>query len=71
MSDHAKNLAKSVASGSLHRSLANSSPDLAAGLVYCRTCGRVRRVDSAHCLRHGWPKCCGYTMTLGSAEANQ
>jgi hypothetical protein len=30
----------------------------------CGTCGRVQEVDPADCLRRGWPKCCGYTMTL-------
>jgi hypothetical protein len=32
--------------------------------VICATCGRSASVDGAHCLRHGWPKCCGYTMRL-------
>ena len=30
--------------------------------VYCLTCGREESV--ANGLREGWPKCCGYTMTL-------
>jgi hypothetical protein len=30
----------------------------------CGTCGYVQEVDPAECLRGGWPKCCGYTMTL-------
>jgi hypothetical protein len=30
----------------------------------CTECGRVKHVDPAECLRSGWPKCCGYTMTL-------
>lgn len=37
---------------------------LSAGLVWCRECGRRRSVDSAKCLRQGWPKCCGATMSL-------
>lgn len=42
--------------------------DAASGLpdeVHCRTCGSVQRVDPEDCLRHGWPVCCGATMTLG------
>jgi hypothetical protein len=30
----------------------------------CTNCQRVVEVDPAECLRRGWPKCCGYTMTL-------
>jgi Zn finger protein HypA/HybF involved in hydrogenase expression len=40
------------------------SPKLARGQVWCRTCGRTEHVDSAKCLREGWPKCCGHTMTI-------
>lgn len=32
--------------------------------VQCRICGQVATVDSADCLRHGWPKCHGQTMSL-------
>ena len=39
---------------------------LKRGQVWCRTCGSTQRVDSAKCLAHGWPKCCGYTMTIDS-----
>lgn len=41
--------------------------DMAATLgnqVRCHKCGRTEEVDAASCLRHGWPKCCGQTMTL-------
>lgn len=41
----------------------------AAGLeqcvVRCRRCGAEREVYGAHCLRHGWPQCCGETMRVG------
>lgn len=50
--------------GGLHAKLAKSHPKLERGQVWCRTCGHTQRVDSADCLRHGWPKCCGYTMTI-------
>lgn len=48
----------------LYETIAQSHPKLTRGLVACRTCGREQRVDSANALRTGWPKCCGYTMTL-------
>jgi Zn finger protein HypA/HybF involved in hydrogenase expression len=41
---------------------------LARGQVWCRECGRTQRTDSAEAMRHGWPKCCGYTMTIDSPE---
>lgn len=53
----------------IHDKLANSHPDLIAGGVRCEKCGRTMKVDSAECLRSGWPKCCGYTMTLLPARA--
>ena len=52
----------------IHDKLANSHPSLRRGMVWCRTCGRSQRVDSADALRNGWPKCCGYTMTIDSPE---
>lgn len=42
------------------------SPKLARGVVWCHTCGATQRVDSVSCLQRGWPKCCGYTMSLDS-----
>lgn len=50
----------------LHEKLAAEIPQLKRGMVWCRTCGRSQRVDSAHALSSGWPKCCGYTMTIDS-----
>ncbi len=38
------------------------------GEVYCRKCGRVERVNYARCLTHGWPKCCGETMTVDAPK---
>ncbi len=32
--------------------------------VRCERCRAVLRVDFSRCMRTGWPKCCGYTMTL-------
>lgn len=50
---------------SIYEDMATSHPALKAGDVYCLTCGREERVDSAACLASGWPKCCGATMRLG------
>ena len=49
-------------------SVVASVPQLARGRVWCITCGATQRVDSAGALSHGWPKCCGYTMTIDSPE---
>jgi hypothetical protein len=35
--------------------------------VWCHSCGRVETV-TADCFRTGWPKCCGFTMSLDSPE---
>ena len=52
----------------MHDKLTSSHPSLQRGMVWCRICGRSQRVDSAGALRNGWPKCCGYTMTIDSPE---
>ena len=44
---------------------------LKRGIVWCKTCGRSQKVNSAGSLRHGWPKCCGYTMTIDSPEERE
>ena len=36
------------------------------GEVYCLKCGRAKEVNYAYCLAHGWPECCGETMTVDS-----
>lgn len=51
---------------SLYSALAASHPKISRGLVWCKTCGRLVRVNPAEALREGWPKCCGYTMTIDS-----
>lgn len=45
-----------------------SSPQMKRGQVWCHQCGNTQRVNSAQCLKTGWPKCCGYTMSLDSPE---
>lgn len=48
--------------------LASEVPQLRRGQVWCRSCGATQHVDSAECLRSGWPKCCGHTMTIDAPE---
>jgi len=52
----------------LYAKLATCHPALTRGQVWCRSCGATQKVDSAVALRHGWPKCCGYTMTIDAPE---
>jgi len=52
----------------LHDKLASSHPSLTRGQVWCRECGNSQRLNSAIAFRNGWPKCCGYTMTIDSPE---
>lgn len=56
---------------SIHERLANANPKLARGKVWCRHCGRMERVDAARALAKGWPKCCGYTMTVDAPWEQQ
>lgn len=50
--------------GGIHERLAECHPKLSRGKVWCRSCGFSCDVDPAVCLRTGWPKCCGKTMTI-------
>lgn len=52
----------------LHQHLAKSHPKLVRNQVWCRSCRRTERVDSAECLHTGWPQCCGQTMTIDPPE---
>ena len=52
----------------LYEDLAQSHRSLRRGQVWCRTCGATRNVDPAECLGKGWPKCCGYTMTIDAPD---
>lgn len=47
-----------------YEKLAQAHPRLARGQVWCRKCGRMQEVVAAYRLEHGWPKCCGETMTI-------
>ncbi len=46
----------------------NAIPQVKRGLVYCHECGRQESIEGKNCFRTGWPKCCGYTMSLDSPE---
>ncbi len=50
---------------SLYDTIAASHPSLLNGKVWCTRCRRMRTVDAAKCLRDGWPKCCGATVSIG------
>ena len=52
----------------MRHDLLNSVPQLRRGMCWCVSCGRSEQVDSGDCLRNGWPKCCGHTMTIDSPE---
>lgn len=43
-------------------------PQLARGRVWCTSCGRTMKINSSTCMTGGWPKCCGYTMTIDSPD---
>lgn len=47
-----------------YQNIVDKNPKLQAGIVYCHKCGHTYKVDSAECLRVGWPSHCGYTMSL-------
>jgi hypothetical protein len=55
----------------LYEEIARSHPSLFEGKVYCARCGKPRQVDAAKCLRDGWPKCCGATVSLASTEGGK
>jgi len=48
----------------LQDKLIECHPKLAARKVWCRTCRREESMEDRNGLRDGWPKCCGYTMTI-------
>lgn len=56
---------------SLHEKLANSHPRLIRGQVWCRVCGSTQKVNAPDALRHGWPKCCTFTMTIDAPEERE
>jgi hypothetical protein len=65
MSDFRDVLARA---STLHERIVADVPQLRRGVVWCTKCGRSESVNSATALRGGWPKCCGFTMTIDSPE---
>jgi hypothetical protein len=49
---------------SVYTDIANSHPSLKSGDVWCRECGAKKNIKSSNALKNGYPKCCGYTMTI-------
>lgn len=47
---------------------ADLHPKLSRGQVWCQRCYRTQKVDGSKAMLFGWPKCCGYTMTIDSPE---
>lgn len=65
MTDFTEVLAKATR---LHENIVSDVPQLRRGIVWCTVCGHSERVNSAGALRNGWPKHCGFTMTIDSPE---
>ena len=66
-----------LASGSLHRKIATEVSQIARSQarslpssqnIWCHECGSIQKVDGAMALDHGWPKCCGATMTIDAPD---
>lgn len=57
-----------IDTNNLYRTLGTCHPKLTRGQVWCLTCGATAKVDSGTALRSGWPKCCGFTMSLDSPD---
>ncbi|MGB3478361.1 MAG: hypothetical protein WBB67_04290 [bacterium] len=55
----------------IHELLAKSHSSIERGRVWCKKCGRSVKIDPAYCLQHGWPECCGVTMTIDAPKERQ
>ena len=49
-----------------YQKLADCHHKLRRGQVWCKKCRQTQYGSSAHWLEHGWPECCGETMTIDS-----
>lgn len=47
----------------IHEKMARAA-NIKQARVRCEKCNRTQDVDGARSLALGWPRCCGYTMTL-------
>lgn len=44
-------------------------PQFKRGQVWCLECGHIQKTNGVkNTFGDGWPKCCGYTMSLDSPE---
>ena len=43
-------------------------PQIKRGQVWCHECGHTQKVNGVGAMQSGWPKCCGYTMSIDSPE---
>lgn len=47
-------------------------PAISRGQVWCTVCGHTQKVNGVNAtLGGGWPKHCGYTMTIDSPEERE
>jgi Zn finger protein HypA/HybF involved in hydrogenase expression len=67
MTDLARKLA---GMSGLYDTIARSHPSLLRGRVWCAKCNSFKDVDAARCLREGWPKCHGQTMSIDAPKEN-
>jgi hypothetical protein len=51
-----------------YKLIVSMDPKLKRNKVWCHKCGHEQDVDSAECLRFGWPKCCDQTMSIDWPE---
>lgn len=58
----------SAQADTIHEKIASEVYEIRRGMCWCVMCGRRRVVDGAQCLAHGWPTCCGQTMTIDSPQ---
>lgn len=52
----------------IYEVVATDVPKVGRGQVWCKECGHTEKVNGAECLQNGWPRHCGYTMTIDSPE---
>jgi hypothetical protein len=50
----------------LYDEITRSHPSLIRGRVWCTRCTAWKDIDAAKCLKEGWPRCHGATMTIDS-----
>ncbi len=56
---------------SLYDDLIKCRPSLERGMVWCTVCGQSQKTDVKESFRSGWPKCCGFTMSIDSPEERE